>query len=45
MWLTYEARFRSGQIDPTLVAMMLIVAAKSKEMKFLDVIERHKKYY
>ena len=44
MWLAYEARFKNSQIDPTLVAMMLIVAAKSKDINFIDVINRHFKY-
>jgi hypothetical protein len=44
MWLAYETRFRNSQVDPTLVAMMLIVAAKSKETNFLDVIDRHTNY-
>ena len=44
MWLAYETRFRNSQVDPTLVAMMLIVAAKSKETNFLNVIDRHTNY-
>jgi len=44
MWLAYETRFRNSQVDPTLVAMMLIVAAKSREINFLDVIDRHTDY-
>jgi hypothetical protein len=35
IWHTYEARFRDNQIDPTLVAMILIVAAKSTNIDFI----------
>ena len=35
LWQTYESRFKSGRIDPTLVAMVLMVAAKSKHIDFV----------
>jgi len=44
IWQTYEARFRDNKIDSTLVAMVLLVAAKSKSIDFISTVEKHYPY-